>query len=818
MKQNFLDESFDKKLLLKNESGSINHFLLENNTKQLEQICDFLKTKFPLLLLNGFMGTGKTRVVNYAASFTSPETIKLKYNCFETTILDDILLSFFDEFKKLTALGVIETPKAKSDNFTQKINSYFETINKPILIIINSFEELLKENKQEIVDFIIHLTGFENIKIILVSRNFSLADFDKKVGYKRVTTLALEKSIFEKYLRAEGFKNIGPFSDELYKHSRGYFFYTSLAIKIMQLRKLALIDFIEGFSKSFLSFNDFILREALSFVDPVSGHLFRFLTTIRHPISLKLLVTLHLYDEERFKFFIENLIITKENDTVYLQDYYKVIAENSIPENVAIKLHKGCVDLYNTQLPLKPLERDLLISRQTMRKEIEYHSMFIPKKVVLPQNNSQNIEYREYPGSEVSAEKQEDNKKTVTAEKTQIPQDDKNVKDEKLKNMSFIFDSEEDEMAVLNQIATSIKNFLSFSDQQKEAEEKASLTELINLARQEEQAYNYKRVISLYQRALTLNSDEDYYTFLPTVYTKLAAAYQNLSDWFNSLKYFELALEFFKSTGDYEKENEIKLAIANIYYITFKREQSKKLLIEILGCNETSSDVKVKTYMALANLSENLEINYDYYKRAMELIDKSTDKKTLSELYFKYALLSDDRNDPKKAVEFYKKCIDLDSNPKININLSAALSNMAELYDEAGNSDFAVKYYLESLRIDELTRNFNGIYLSSMKLAELYTVKDADKAVKFFEKAKVCAKELGENFYIASNAIAIGDFYYNRNENEKALENYLQAKDVAKDNFSRENIDKIDLRISDIKARTGDDNYTEMETKIKNGN
>ena len=194
----------------------------------------------------------------------------------------------------------------------------------------------------------------------------------------------------------------------------------------------------------------------------------------------------------------------------------------------------------------------------------------------------------------------------------------------------------------------------------------------------------------------------------------------------------------------------------------------------------------------------------------------STDKKILSELYFKYALLCDDKNDPNKAVEYYKKCINLDSNPKININLSAALSNLAELYDEAGSSDFAAKYYLESLRIDELTRNFNGIYISSMKLAELYTVKDAEKAVKYFEKAKVCAKELGENFYLASTAIAIGDFYYNRNENEKALENYINAQEVAKDNFSKDNIEKIAQRIEDIKARVGEETFAELEHKIKN--
>ena len=84
------------------------------------------------------------------------------------------------------------------------------------------------------------------------------------------------------------------------------------------------------------------------------------------------------------------------------------------------------------------------------------------------------------------------------------------------------------------------------------------------------------------------------------------------------------------------------------------------------------------------------------------------------------------------------------------------------------------------------------------------------------EMPEVC--KLGEKFYIASTALAVGDFYYNRNENEKALENYMQAKEVAQNDFSKDNIEKIALRINDIKARVGEETFTELENKIKNEN
>ena len=799
----------DKKDLSKS-SADINPFLLENNINQVNKIYNFLESETPLLLVNGFLGTGKEQVVAHTLNFKNPETILLYYNCFETTILDDILLSFFDEFRKLTAQGIIHSPKAKFENFTQKITAYFDSIEKPVIIVLNSFEEILKENKQEILDFIFHLANYEKIKVILISRVFDSSDFADKIKYEKVSVIALDKSVFEKYLRASDVKQIGPLSDELYKYTRGYYFYVTLSLKIIKLRNLTLVEFLTGFNKSFLTFNDFILREALALVDPVSGHLFRFLTIMRHPISIKLLRTLNLYNEERINFFLDNLVLNRDGSYIYLQDYYKVIAENSITSNIAQKLHKGCIELYNTQLPLKPLDRDLLISRQTMRKEIEYHNMFLPKKPEVSHAQVSGAEFAEFPRAQKKIEE------------PALPQPvSKKETDDKLKQMSFMFESEEAENNFLNNVADSIENYISNKIKKSEELKEAvnmPLLQIMNLAKQEEVNYNFKRAALLYQTALTRENDEDYYTLLPTIYTKIASAYQNLSDWFNALKYYEQALEFFNSTGDDARISDMKWHIAEIYYITFKRDKSKELLNEILEQKNLSSNLKVKSYLLLANLYDNSpNLVFNYYKKAMEFTDNTIEKSVQSELFFKFALALDERGETNLAIRGYKKCIDIDSNPLINTYLSSALSNLATIYDENNNTELAEKYCLESLNIDEKTKNYNGIYVSSMKLAELNLSKNEEKALSYFKKAKLCAFELNEPFYIASCDIAMGDFYYNRKENELSLKSYLNAYNIAKSNFSSDNLEKIKQRINDIKARIGDEEFKKLENEYING-
>lgn len=493
-----------------------------------------------------------------------------------------------------------------------------------------------------------------------------------------------------------------------------------------------------------------------------------------------------MYNADRIEYFVENLVLNKENSLIYLQDYYKEISENSIAENIAVKIHKSCVELYNTQLPLKPLDRDLLVSRQTMRKEIEYHSLFIPKKPVLPKKVIPGVQFIE---------------QKIEEEIPKVPQT-KQEKDDKIKNISFVFDSEENEMAIMNKIANSINRFVDVSDKKTKALEEIKnmpLVELLNLAKKEEQQFNYQKVAMIYQKALTMNTDDDYYTFLPTIYTRLASAFKNMSDWFNAQKYYELAVEFYISTGDTEKINECKYEIANIYYITFKRDMAEKLLNEILS-EHISPNLQIKAKLLMVSITGK------GIKDALPQSTNGIEKSVLAELYFKYAVNMDEDGNIAEAVKYYKKCIDITPNSY----MSPALTNLATIYDENGRSDLAEKYLTDSLTLDEQSKNYNGVYISSMKLAEINSAKSPEKTIQFLNKAKQCAAELNETFYIASSEVALGDFYYNRKDYKNALINYIRAHKLAINNFTRDNIYKIEMRIKEIKLHINTNDYKQV--------
>ena len=98
-----------------------------------------------------------------------------------------------------------------------------------------------------------------------------------------------------------------------------------------------------------------------------------------------------------------------------------------------------------------------------------------------------------------------------------------------------------------------------------------------------------------------------------------------------------------------------------------------------------------------------------------------------------------------------------------------------------------------------------------MKLAELYSVDNEKQAIEFFEKALNFALALNENFYIISVNTAIGDFYFNKKNDKKAYDSYKKALSIAQVGSSKENINKIQQRINDIKIRLGEERFKQIE-------
>lgn len=807
MKYRFLQENITPEKIIEGADNQNTSILLENSAAQIGKLLEFFHSDNSVFLATGFLGTGKTQVVSHCLSALSEEAILLWANCYESTNLDDIFLGFFEEFKHLAAHGVIKVPQAKFENFSQRINAYFYSISRPIVIVLNSYQALLPENAVQIKDFVEHLCEFQKIKIVIISRNFNTDSLSKEVKYEKTGFKALEKNLFQKYITAHKIHIHGPVFDEFYKLTKGYYFYTTLALIIINAQKISPIDLMQKHANSFLSLKEFLFREFLSMVDTVGGHLLRFLTVIRYPVNVKLLQTLNLYDEARLKMFAANYLIEIEHGNIYLKDYYKDITEGEIPDNVLVKLHKSCIELYEMQLPRKPEDRDLLISRRTIRQEIEYHKLFIPKKVELSKSvevyNAQALMVQTAAPKPVKKEEKIEEKPAPKA----IPQPPK----KELKDLLFVFDEKEEDN-LLSGIASSIQEFMAEALAREEAEYQMSSEELLALIAEAENDYDFKHVISLCEKVLLKSTD----TYLSaSINNKLALVYVRLSDAYSALKHFETAKELYQKIENEEKIIETSFHIAQMNYLMFKRKEAKNILTELEN-KDLPKEINIKTNLLLCDIyleEENEDKAFEICKKTIKLIDKTQEPALICELLFKCGVILESRGNTHKAIEAYEKAVKFNHDTKVNKFLQQIYSNLTTLYTEIENLKLANKYCQKALEVSTETDNSEGLYNSYIKLAQINPEADTQTVCSYFENALKYANKINDKFYTISALILYGDYLYGKTEILEALDKYFTAHKLAKDNFAKENLQKIERRILDVKYRLSEEMFQEKAKK-----
>ena len=792
----FLKKDLDKKQLLNQQSEiEIDELLLQNNEDQIKKIHKFFASKNNLLFVNGFLGTGKFEVVNYATSFLSDDTVILKYNCFNATVLDDILLGFFKDLKELVIEKKFTPPKIKTENFTQKINSYFSHVDKPFVVILNSFESILDENRQEICDFIMHLTSIEKVKVVIIGRTFDSKAFpDKTVD--RVTMYALEKTLVEKYFKNNGIKISSAELDELYKLSRGYYFYIILTINLIKHNNLTTADFFDGLKNSFLTFDKFLLKQTLTIVPTIKINLFWFLVLIRHEITVDLLKIFDFYNEKALDILVKNSIVTQDGENLYISDFFDDIVELA-PISLIHKMRFFLINLYQSQLPLKPLERNICISRQTMRKEIEYHKIFLPKtyrpNIIEMQQISSNVEVEQELISEQPT-KEEQNNATLPVEITAPSETKDDIGKVDIKNILLQLEKKDDD----------------------EIEENLSFEEILQRLNTAHKDYKYNLVLEYAKRALEMTSERDYKKYTPVLYERSAFAYKKLAKYDKALEYYEYVGNIYEKLKLQDKIATVKYNIADIYYETYKTQKAKELFEEITKDSNSSKNLIVASYLRLASIEEdsgNTTNLSQYYKNAVSFAHEVSNNKILAELYFRLALLMDDKNETEKAKEFYNLCINI-KDEKVNSFLSSAYSNLGSIYLDEANEEEAVKLFNLAYKVDLDNSNAEGVYDSASKIALIFKRRDPQKALNFFEVALEASKHNKDKFFTVSAYLELGDFYYENKDDENALLNYINALELAKVNLTKDNVNKINIRINDVKYRVGNEKFNKLSEKV----
>ena len=825
--------SQDKDLIESHIAFKENRFILKHNIDAIVKFVTFLNSSSEnIFILNGFMGSGKTYTADVFLDFVSDDVLVFRNSYQEAINLDDVLLSLFKDFSVYHNEKKIVLPKVESSIFSEKINAYIKNCNAPMLFIFDSFEINTRsiDTQKDILDFITYLSHFEKIKILICSRSFKVFDLQSDIGTVSHTLESITKEEMINYLDSNSISGNGYEIDELYKEIRGHYILLELSVLIMNLLQMDLIAFSTDYKKSTRNFLDFLISKLFVLSSEKFIKILIFLALIRHGISEKFIIERSLATEEDISYLLQKHIVSEKFGLYYLKDYIKNHYTKGISPETKVQVHQYLIGLYEDELPLKPFERELFLSRQTMRQEIAYHKNKIEKinedfhsTAKLKQQDMKDFNYITYSQTSgynkgdhktVKTQKISNQRSSIRKNQFELSKDDSkllNLQDSGnlFKGITNLDDIEITEADYINE---SIDSTSVYDGVPK------NLNDYINIASKYEDAFNFASAILYYKKSLTYKTDYLFSSKEPIIYTKLAICYKRLQNYEEAVQMYEKAYSiYYKDSID--KANEILLSIAQIYNEVYKFDKVREIYNRILYSEkQCSPSMLVRAYLDLFELENNnldLKLAATYLKKALVEAEKLSDVVLLAECYFKYALFFDDRNDLEKAQKYYLRCIQTSNNPLENQYLSSAYVNIAEISIYNKNINAGKMYYELAVDADKKADNNEALFYSYSKLAELYIDESSEKRYEYLVKALSCAKRFDDISYAVSIYVEIGDYYFENQDYRRSLKSYILAKRLAPAHISDKVNKTIDSGINRIKMSVGEADFFKIAEEIK---
>lgn len=296
----------------------------------------------------------------------------------------------------------------------------------------------------------------------------------------------------------------------------------------------------------------------------------------------------------------------------------------------------------------------------------------------------------------------------------------------------------------------------------------------------------------------------------------LARLYKNIEKYSNAQHYFELVEIYYKKHNEVINLNYLYYELTDLYFVMYKIDRAIDTIKKVIYSVDTPQSLLVASCTLLGNIYSTTgkpEEAYSYYQKALASLDDNTDEEKKAELFFKYALVNDDKCNEKEAFEYYSKCIALSGQ---NPYKALAYSNLGSCYMDNNNFSDAKDCFTKAYNIEKRNNNYEGIYYNASNLAKIYQKEQNPEALKFLLEAKQSAEFVNENFYLLESTLALGDYYYNDiNSNKKALIEYFKAKRLAQILNDESNIAKIDARIQDMYLRMNPDEFGDIKNKYE---
>lgn len=777
--------------------------------------------------IRGGSGCGKTSFKTITKELFTENTKIFEYNCNEITELDDIFLKLYKFIlDNPIKTDILRTQKSafKPNSIDEQILHYLKNFNGNLVLIFDNFEKILDDNAElkteNIKSFFEFLSTLKNIKTILISSiNIKNAlEFDENILYE-IRLSSLDEAQIKEFMKVFGANVPQSLFDEIYEQTYGYIFsikYLTLATKILQLPMAEILK--EAKNKN-TEIDKLVSKKLISKLSMEAKKILYYFAFFRHEISANILKTIdHFPNIQKELDILKEYMLIEGERNFSMRSFLKELLYDTLPQKEVAKLHEKIADFYAEQIPLKPNERVVEISRSSMYSEKFYHYNIFSKmsknfelnqartaesKFSKDMLSSENIKYiastKYFPDFEIKHKNEDESKNTEQEIKKDtvnidIDANDINLTDEEkamLEDYSDINLKENDNnIAINNQELEELKeeNY-QYKAETTYDDDFEEITE--SISDENKQAENLlNKGLSLFNEG---NSDE-------------------------AIIYLKNATSFFQDTNK-EKYFLSKFTLAKALSENFKLTEASNTLTELI--EEGAQDNLLADVLFELGLIEEYRKNnkaaLNCYTAAINIANDSNLTSISPKIYFQMALMFDEMNDIENALQYYLLTAEEANISNETTILASSYANIASIYEEKGNTQEAILNYKKSLTIDEKNNNYEGQAKTLSALGNIHlNNKEINIAINLFIKETQVAKKTTDNYLIASSYLELGDTFIKKQDYKNALKAYLLAKKNIDSTISTDSKNKIERRFDMIVDEIGENAYKFLLRELKN--